>query len=69
MRRAILTFKLPEDEDAYKQCNSGLEFGLILFEIREDMVRKLKDDLDPETECVVRAVLEKVSMADLNCIP
>ena len=69
MRQAILSFELPEDEDAYKQCNSGLEFGLILFNIREDMVRRLKDDLSPETERVVRAVLEKVSMADLNCIP
>ena len=69
MRRAILSFELPEDEDAYRQCNMGADMWGVLWDIDNTMRSWLKhSDLSDDAQWIAQLVRDMVAQVDLNCI-
>ena len=69
MRRAILSFELPEDKDAYKMCNMGEDMWRVLWDIDQSMRTKLKHcDLTDDAIEIAEQVREMITQIDLDSI-
>ena len=47
--KAILEFNLPEDKEAFEIASKAMDWSLVVWEIEQQLRRKLKYDNDFET--------------------